>query len=206
MASSKWKSNAPIIILIIYSAMLLSLQISNTQYHCFSENLVECDKFQSPHDAKCTGPGTFTGLLKDSSTQVSVYCPWLLWESLKVLILLILVLVIGNWYLLQLILNIDWYILPFAVLLGILAPLTLASGILDLVKVATTECSSVAIQTFVNDHCSQSWFYINAILEIVQSVVIVAASYSVLKWRKLHEFSHPKETKYNLLKNKPEDL
>jgi len=112
---------------------------------------------------------------------------------------------VGNWYLLQLILNIEWHILPFAVLLGILAPLTLASGILDLVKVATTECSSVAIQTFVNDHCSQSWFYINAVLEIIQSFMIAVASYSVLKWRKKHA-AQRKDIKYNLLKNKSEDL
>jgi len=202
--TGKWKYNAPLVGLLIYSSMLLCIQISNTQYHCFSENLVECERFQSPRDAKCTGPGTFTGHLQDSSTQVSVYCPWLMWESLKVLILLFLVLVIGNSYLLQLILNIQWHVLPFAVLLGILAPLTLASGILDLVKVSTSECSSVAVQTFTNDHCSQSWFYVNAILEIIQAVILTITSYSLLRWRK--ESQTTEDTNYSLIKNKHEDL
>jgi len=199
---SQWKTNSPVIILLIYSAVLLSVQISNSQYHCFSNDLVFCKNYLTADDAKCQGPGMFKGQISDQSAKVSVYCPWKDWESIKVFALLLLILIIGNWYITRLILKLYNKILLCVISLSIIAPLILISGIIDLVNVSASTCPSNLIQVFsVNDECRKGWFYINALLEIFCSIVIGIACFSMFKWRKRAklEQNREEEIKYSLV-------
>ena len=188
--SFKWQINAGVTILNVFIVCLIIIQISNTQFHCFSNDLQNCRGRVNPDDAQCVSPGSFIGQLTDSETQdyLNIYCPWSLWRTLKVILVSVAVLIIINWYSLRLILNKKWNILIFAASLGIIIPLMLASGIMDIVHIYSSDCSNdfITDQTSASS-CDRIWFYINAVLQIFGAVLIGVACATMMKWRKCED-------------------
>ena len=165
-------------------SILIFIQLSNTFYYCDSSTGSECSSFSTSQDAGCDAPGMFQGDSKDNSGSITVMCPWRLFSTIKTWSIIILGFFLVNWGLYRVLTKRRSFMLPMAIILGLVSILLIASGIMDAIELIQKSCDFTVSETYtLNRECERFLFYVNIGFEVICGALMILSCVRINNWR-----------------------